>query len=221
MAFDDQWLELLACPRCLGKLCFTDQSRAVGCEPCRMKFQIRDGIPLLVIDQTEAPKKSKSKTSRQDAPRPTLKILSGQHSPSLIEIECATCVALGRAEMMDDEKTVAVAVDLAIALDDRMKSLINAYIKKQFERGTTGRIARHKKNASDLGTFRRLPDIKISDTHLSKLHAMLFSDDHGTVGILDLVSKNGTYVNGEEIESKLLRKGDVIELGETKMVFEG
>jgi pSer/pThr/pTyr-binding forkhead associated (FHA) protein len=39
--------------------------------------------------------------------------------------------------------------------------------------------------------------------------------------MLDLVSQNGTFVNGKEIESQLLKEGDVIELGETIIVFAG
>ena len=49
--------------------------------------------------------------------------------------------------------------------------------------------------------------------------AMVFSDGEN-VAILDLVSKNGTFVNGQEIESHMLEKGDIIELGDTTIVFE-
>jgi pSer/pThr/pTyr-binding forkhead associated (FHA) protein len=34
------------------------------------------------------------------------------------------------------------------------------------------------------------------------------------------VSKNGTYVNGQEVESHMLEKGDVIELGDTVIAYE-
>jgi pSer/pThr/pTyr-binding forkhead associated (FHA) protein len=49
---------------------------------------------------------------------------------------------------------------------------------------------------------------------------MIFYDDAG-VGILDLVSKNGTFVNGEEVESRILVGGDTIEIGECRIVVEG
>ncbi len=48
---------------------------------------------------------------------------------------------------------------------------------------------------------------------------MIFSDGEH-VAILDLVSKNGTYVNGQEVESHMLEKGDVIELGDTVIAFD-
>ena len=48
----------------------------------------------------------------------------------------------------------------------------------------------------------------------------IFFDDSGMVGILDLVSKNGTFVNGAEVESKILKKGDLITVGGTKIRFE-
>jgi pSer/pThr/pTyr-binding forkhead associated (FHA) protein len=47
---------------------------------------------------------------------------------------------------------------------------------------------------------------------------MMFHDVNGA-GILDLVSKNGTYVNGEEVESKSLQDGDLVEVGSSKLVF--
>ncbi|MBI4373307.1 MAG: FHA domain-containing protein, partial [Deltaproteobacteria bacterium] len=53
----------------------------------------------------------------------------------------------------------------------------------------------------------------------SRLHAMVFYGDSG-VGILDLVSKNGTFVGGVEIESRLLKKGDIVSIGSTKIRLE-
>jgi pSer/pThr/pTyr-binding forkhead associated (FHA) protein len=49
---------------------------------------------------------------------------------------------------------------------------------------------------------------------------MVFYDGR-TVGVLDLVSKNGTFVNGQEVESRVLKPGDMIEIGETNIVYEG
>ncbi|MBI2501574.1 MAG: FHA domain-containing protein, partial [Deltaproteobacteria bacterium] len=70
-----------------------------------------------------------------------------------------------------------------------------------------------------LGAFERKGDVTLADSSISRLHAMIFYDDLG-VGILDLVSKNGTFVNGAEVESRLLQKGDVVLLGSTKLKLE-
>ena len=51
-----------------------------------------------------------------------------------------------------------------------------------------------------LGDYVRDADFLIDDSAISRTHIILYQDDEN-VRILDLVSKNGTYVNGKEIES--------------------
>ncbi|QQR79779.1 MAG: FHA domain-containing protein [Deltaproteobacteria bacterium] len=68
-----------------------------------------------------------------------------------------------------------------------------------------------------MGGFVRDPDVQVRDISISRLNAMIFYDESGAIGILDLVSKNGTFVNGAEVESKLLKEGDLIALGSTKL----
>jgi hypothetical protein len=57
------------------------------------------------------------------------------------------------------------------------------------------------------------------DPTVSRLHAIL--DDHGSAwSIRDLGSRNGTYINGEKIDAeRVLRSGDEIRLGKTRLVF--
>jgi hypothetical protein len=59
------------------------------------------------------------------------------------------------------------------------------------------------------------------DASVSKWHARLHCD--GTVAsIEDLASTNGTFVNGERIETPTpLRRGDRIGLGTNQIVFQG
>jgi len=109
-------------------------------------------------------------------------------------------------------------VDIALSIDENTKALILKYISRQFKKSSPDSI--HKQNNEQLGLFKRASDIVLTDHSLSRLHAMILADETG-VGILDLVSKNGTYVNGEEVESRLIHKGDVIDMGETKILFEG
>lgn len=127
------------------------------------------------------------------------------------QIECGTCKAIGRA-VGDAHKTSAFHVDVTLALDDNTRRLIQQYVTKQFSRKDAA-------PGTEFG-FRRTGDIVLEDLSVSRLHAMIFYDDIG-VGVLDLVSKNGTFVNGEEVESRLLRQGDRIEVGDSKIVYEG
>lgn len=148
-------------------------------------------------------------------PRASFKIIQGTDTGLTFQLDQKTCRAIGRGET-DINKTMMFNVDLALSLDEGTKTLVLQYIQKQF------RAAKRQMQdmGEQLGVFKRAPDIILTDHSLSRLHAMVFADE-GQVGILDLVSKNGTFVNGVEVESHLLQKGDTIEMGETKIIFEG
>lgn len=56
-------------------------------------------------------------------------------------------------------------------------------------------------------------DLQIADTYLSSRHARL-ANDNGDLTIEDLGSTNGTYVNQELIQGRLLlEKGDIVQVG--------
>lgn len=51
--------ELLACPRCHGPLVDApgerpEESATLRCEQCALGFPVRDGIPVLLLDQARA-----------------------------------------------------------------------------------------------------------------------------------------------------------------------
>ena len=45
-------LELLACPECKGKLALKPAGDGLKCEPCRRVYPIRDGIPVLLTEES-------------------------------------------------------------------------------------------------------------------------------------------------------------------------
>ena len=56
------------------------------------------------------------------------------------------------------------------------------------------------------------------DTALSRQHAVIVHSDRGELVVSDLGSTNGTFLNGSRVEdSRLVRPGDIIELGNTKL----
>jgi diguanylate cyclase (GGDEF)-like protein len=59
--------------------------------------------------------------------------------------------------------------------------------------------------------------IRIDDTGISRHHARV-SVAGGQVRIEDLGSANGTWVNGERVETRLLRDGDKVEVGSTTIL---
>jgi adenylate cyclase len=68
----------------------------------------------------------------------------------------------------------------------------------------------------------RNPDstIQISTDNVSRNHAIVQASDHSPFVLLDLGSRNGTYVNGSRIAvSTPLRNGDVISIGGQELRF--
>ena len=45
--------EVLACPRCHGPLVDAADGVALECPACRLRFPVRDGIPVMLLDQAE------------------------------------------------------------------------------------------------------------------------------------------------------------------------
>jgi putative nucleotidyltransferase with HDIG domain len=60
--------------------------------------------------------------------------------------------------------------------------------------------------------------IRLIDAKVSRNHAKILETDEGFL-IEDMASSNGTFVNGENIESRLLKPGDTITIGFTELRF--
>jgi uncharacterized protein YbaR (Trm112 family) len=216
---DQQLLEILVCPQCKGGLTLVDGGRGLSCNKCQLKYPIRDDIPILIASEAADLKTGAAKVGGMGAalPKVSFRVMEGADLGLKFQLERGTCRAIGRGET-DPNRTMIFNVDLALSLDEGTKNLILQYIAKQFRK--TSKSSPVHEGSEQLGMFRRTSDIVLTDLSLSRLHAMIFADE-GQVGILDLVSKNGTYVNGQEVESRILQKGDIVEMGETKIVFEG
>lgn len=212
-------LEILVCPQCKGGLDLVDGGRGLVCNKCQLKYPVQNDIPVMLTQEASDLKSGAAKIKGPAAslPKVNFKVVQGADADLSFQLERGTCRAIGRGET-DPNRTMIFNVDLALTIDDGTKNLILQYIAKQFTK-EGAKIAASAKGEK-LGLFRRAPDIVLTDHSLSRLHAMVFAGE-GVVGILDLVSKNGTYVNGQEVESRILQKGDMIEMGETKIVFEG
>ena len=53
MAFDKELLEILVCPKCKGDLELTPEDDARDCNACKLKYLIKDDIPIMLIDQAQ------------------------------------------------------------------------------------------------------------------------------------------------------------------------
>jgi uncharacterized protein YbaR (Trm112 family) len=50
----EPWLlEILVCPRCKGELTHETEPEALVCPGCRLRYEVRDGVPILLIDEAK------------------------------------------------------------------------------------------------------------------------------------------------------------------------
>lgn len=54
MAISKELLEILACPKCKGDVYLNDAGDGLICENCKLIYEIRDGIPVMLIDEAKA-----------------------------------------------------------------------------------------------------------------------------------------------------------------------
>lgn len=53
MSISQELLEILVCPRCKGDLRLTDTQDGLVCERCRLLYEIRDGIPIMLPEEAK------------------------------------------------------------------------------------------------------------------------------------------------------------------------
>ncbi len=51
MAVNEKLLEILVCPKCKGDLVLTSNADGLICNACRLKYEIKDDIPIMLIDE--------------------------------------------------------------------------------------------------------------------------------------------------------------------------
>lgn len=54
MALSKELLEVLACPKCKGKVELVKDGSALECSACRLRYAITDGIPVMLVDEAES-----------------------------------------------------------------------------------------------------------------------------------------------------------------------
>ncbi len=53
MAISKDLLEILACPKCKGDLRLTEAGDGLICDRCRLLYEIRDDISIMLIDEAK------------------------------------------------------------------------------------------------------------------------------------------------------------------------
>jgi uncharacterized protein len=53
MPISQELLEILACPKCRGDLELKEDQSGLICEACALVYEIRDDIPIMLIDEAK------------------------------------------------------------------------------------------------------------------------------------------------------------------------
>ena len=51
MSVAPQLLAILVCPKCKGELAYQEAIPALDCPRCRLRYPVRDDIPIMLIDE--------------------------------------------------------------------------------------------------------------------------------------------------------------------------
>ncbi len=49
----EELLRILVCPNCKGELDYDRKAEKLICQSCRLKYEIKDNIPIMLIDEAE------------------------------------------------------------------------------------------------------------------------------------------------------------------------
>lgn len=53
MALSKELLDVLACPKCKGELEYREKEARLVCAACRLSYEIKDDIPVMLVDQAK------------------------------------------------------------------------------------------------------------------------------------------------------------------------
>ncbi len=51
MALDERLMEILVCPACRSSLDHKERRHVLVCAGCGLQFPVRDGIPVMLVDE--------------------------------------------------------------------------------------------------------------------------------------------------------------------------
>lgn len=54
MSVQPELLEILVCPKCKGEIHLNQSEDGLVCEHCRLQYEIRDDIPIMLIDEAQS-----------------------------------------------------------------------------------------------------------------------------------------------------------------------
>ena len=61
MTLDKELLDILVCPNDRGEIEFHEAEQVIVCLKCGYRYPVRDGIPVMLIDEAEKPPPGKKR----------------------------------------------------------------------------------------------------------------------------------------------------------------
>ena len=53
MTVSKELLEILVCPKCKGEIQLNEKKDSLVCDVCKLIYEIRDDIPIMLIDEAK------------------------------------------------------------------------------------------------------------------------------------------------------------------------
>ena len=53
MSIKKELLDILACPKCKGDLFLTEKEDGLVCKACKLVYEIKDDIPIMLIEEAK------------------------------------------------------------------------------------------------------------------------------------------------------------------------
>ncbi|MBT8349621.1 MAG: Trm112 family protein [Deltaproteobacteria bacterium] len=53
MTIKKELLDILACPKCKGDIYLSDSQDGLICDQCKLLYEIKDDIPIMLIDEAK------------------------------------------------------------------------------------------------------------------------------------------------------------------------
>lgn len=60
MPLDPALLEILICPDCHGDVEHKDRRHVIICQECGLQYPVRDGIPVMLVEEATRPRRRSS-----------------------------------------------------------------------------------------------------------------------------------------------------------------
>lgn len=148
--------------------------------------------------------------------RAQFKVIAGPNEGDTIRLDLGSCRLIGRH--LSETETSLIDRDGNRTLDATANELFMEHLGDADEAAKPRAVNGHQAagGRQKLNAFERGPDVIFQDDAISRAHAMLFFGATG-VGLIDLASTNGTFVNNERAVSVMLSDGDVVALGDSEM----